>query len=255
MGQPTLSCSTVMRPILLFSAVLGALTSSQSFGPVSLDTLDPLTLSWNQIHWLVKDQIKEVEELKKEHDTIYNEITGCFGLEKCLNEFDLLRIEPGSKLYELGLRKESVRMELIRQREEEVETAKHRLEAELRERERQREYLEMQRQQEERRQELERKRIEADRQREEERIELLQSQRQKSSNFYSSSSISRSSTSSGSSRWTDSVDFEPGLSDNSWRTSSTFTNSSVFGPKPTVYERRYEYSSSRKYGPYPTRQN
>ena len=29
---------------------------------------------------------------------------GCFGLEKCLREFDLLDIEPGSKLYELGLR-------------------------------------------------------------------------------------------------------------------------------------------------------
>jgi hypothetical protein len=30
-----------------------------------------------QVHWLVRDQIKEVEELKAEHDEIYNQITGC----------------------------------------------------------------------------------------------------------------------------------------------------------------------------------
>jgi hypothetical protein len=28
------------------------------------------------VHWLVRDQIKEVEELKAEHDEIYNQITG-----------------------------------------------------------------------------------------------------------------------------------------------------------------------------------
>merc|ERR1711962_1652214 len=109
-----------------------------NYRPVSLDTLDPLTLSWNQIHWLVKDQIREVEELKKEHDTIYNEITGCFGLEQCLAEYDLLKIQPGSRLYELGLREETVRMSLVRQREEDVHSAQNKLQAELRESERQR---------------------------------------------------------------------------------------------------------------------
>ena len=29
-----------------------------------------------KIHWLVRDQIKEVEEIKQEHDEIYNQITG-----------------------------------------------------------------------------------------------------------------------------------------------------------------------------------
>jgi hypothetical protein len=29
---------------------------------------------------------------------------GCYGLEKCLKEFDLIDIEAGSKLYSLGLR-------------------------------------------------------------------------------------------------------------------------------------------------------
>ena len=51
--------------------------AQQSYGPVDLDGVDPLSLSWNQIHWLVRDQIKEVEELKAEHDEIYNEIAGC----------------------------------------------------------------------------------------------------------------------------------------------------------------------------------
>ena len=50
--------------------------AQQSYGPVDLDAVDPLSLSWNQIHWLVRDQIKEVEELKAEHDEIYNEIAG-----------------------------------------------------------------------------------------------------------------------------------------------------------------------------------
>ena len=31
-----------------------------------------------QVHWLVRDQIKEVEQLKQEHDEIYNQITGGF---------------------------------------------------------------------------------------------------------------------------------------------------------------------------------
>merc|ERR1712123_437894 len=95
----------------------------QDYGSVNLDTVDPLSLSWNQIHSLVKEQIKEVEELKAEHDEIYNEITGCYGLEKCLAEFDLLDINPGSKLWSLGLRKMDLSMSaLTKQREEVVQT-------------------------------------------------------------------------------------------------------------------------------------
>merc|ERR1719310_396215 len=86
-----------------------------------LDTLDPLSLSWNQIHWLVRDQIKEVEELKAEHDEIYNEITGCYGLEGCLSEFDLVDIEPGSKLHGLGLRKVDLSMSAVTQQRDELE--------------------------------------------------------------------------------------------------------------------------------------
>ena len=79
----TVSVSQVLRLrmslVQVVVVVLGVVIKDirgQDYGPVNLDTVDPLSLSWNQIHWLVKDQIKEVEELKAEHDEIYNEITG-----------------------------------------------------------------------------------------------------------------------------------------------------------------------------------
>ena len=72
----TPSSVTTMTPAILTLAASLAVVSGQSFGPVDLEAVDPLSLSWNQIHWLVKDQIKEVEELKAEHDEIYNEIAG-----------------------------------------------------------------------------------------------------------------------------------------------------------------------------------
>merc|ERR1712130_891632 len=84
--------------------LLVASVASQDYGPVSLDDVDALTLNWNQIQWLGKDQIKEVEELREEHNELYNEITRCFGNEKCLAEFQLLDMSPGSKLHGLGLR-------------------------------------------------------------------------------------------------------------------------------------------------------
>merc|ERR1711970_1070402 len=84
--------------------LLAASVAAQDYGPVNLDSVDALTLNWNQIQWLVKDQIKEVEELREEHNELYNEITRCFGNEKCLAEFELLDMSPGSKLHGLGLR-------------------------------------------------------------------------------------------------------------------------------------------------------
>ena len=62
--------------LTLLTVLASSLRAEQSYGPVDLDAVDPLSLSWNQIHWLVRDQIKEVEELKAEHDEIYNEIAG-----------------------------------------------------------------------------------------------------------------------------------------------------------------------------------
>merc|ERR1712098_773944 len=114
--------------------LLLASVSAQDYGPVNLDSVDALTLSWNQIHWLVKDQIQEVEALKSEHNEIYNEITRCFGNENCLNEFELLDTSPGSKLFQLGLRAIDLSGSAMTRMREEVLQTKARLDAEMRER-------------------------------------------------------------------------------------------------------------------------
>merc|ERR1719238_428300 len=116
--------------VILFAASVAA----QDYGPVSLDSVDALTLNWNQIHWLVKDQIKEVEELREEHNELYNEITRCFGNEKCLAEFELLDMSPGSKLHGLGLRALDLSGSAMTRMREEVLQTKARLDMEMRER-------------------------------------------------------------------------------------------------------------------------
>ena len=73
--------SVTMTRLTLALAALASLAAAQdTYGPVKLEGVDPLSLSWNQIHWLVRNQIKEVEELKAEHDEIYNEIAGECGI-------------------------------------------------------------------------------------------------------------------------------------------------------------------------------
>merc|ERR1719347_1483220 len=102
----------------LVVVLLAASVAAQDYGPVSLDSVDALTLNWNQIQWLVKDQIREVEELREEHNELYNEITRCFGNEKCLAEFELLDLSGSA---------------MSRMREEVLQT-KARLDMEMRER-------------------------------------------------------------------------------------------------------------------------
>jgi len=106
----------------------------QDYGPVNLDSVDALTLNWNQIQWLVKDQIKEVEELREEHNELYNEVTRCFGNERCLAEFELLDMSPGSKLHGLGLRALDLSSSAMSRMREEVLETKARLDREMRER-------------------------------------------------------------------------------------------------------------------------
>merc|ERR1719220_1264432 len=118
----------------LFVILFAASVAAQDYGPVSLDSVDALTLNWNQIHWLVKDQIKEVEELREEHNELYNEITRCFGNEKCLAEFELLDMSPGSKLHGLGLRALDLSGSAMTRMREEVLQTKARLDMEMRER-------------------------------------------------------------------------------------------------------------------------
>merc|ERR1712215_518862 len=244
--------------MVLVPLVLGVLSvvintsKCQDYGPVNLDSIDPLSLSWNQIHWLVKDQIKEVEELKAEHDEIYNEITGCYGLEKCLSEFDLLDISPGSKLWGLGLRKMDLSMSSLTRQREEVEQTKVRLDAEMRERQRQlvhQEQLKIQ--------ELERQRLELQQQTELERKKMEVAQTLLESNKIQSSS---QSSSSGSSSWSTSsssysrntgggfAQGRPSIGQTPWGKNFFSNQTTVYGQKPQVYERRYEYSSQQKYG-------
>jgi len=239
----------------------------QDYGSVNLDTVDPLSLSWNQIHSLVKEQIKEVEELKAEHDEIYNEITGCYGLEKCLAEFDLLDINPGSKLWSLGLRKMDLSMSALTKQREEVVQTQIRLDAEMRERQRllvNREETKMK--------DLEQQRLELQRQTELERhkMEAAKAQLESSSgqsSYGSGSSGGSSGGSSSSSSWSTSsssysrnsgggfAQGRPSIGQTPWGGDrprggqSFFSNSStIYGQKPQVYERRYEYSSKQKYG-------
>merc|ERR1712025_1331334 len=119
MGSLVTTLTMIGSIVLVTVLVTGVRSQYASYGPVDLEAVDPLSLSWNQVHWLVKNQIKEVEELKAEHDEIYNEIAGCYGLEKCLSEFDLVDIQPGTKLWNLGLRRVDLTgSELTRQRNE-----------------------------------------------------------------------------------------------------------------------------------------
>ena len=75
--SPKISDSVMVSLLVtLLTIIVSTVIAQQTYGPVDLDSVDPLSLSWNQIHWLVKDQIKEVEDLKAEHDEIYNEIAG-----------------------------------------------------------------------------------------------------------------------------------------------------------------------------------
>ena len=68
-----------------------------------------------------------------EHIRLLNCNSGCYGLEKCLAEFDLLDIKPGSKLWNLGLRKVDLSMSDLTKQREEVVQNKIRLDAEMKE--------------------------------------------------------------------------------------------------------------------------
>merc|ERR1712029_1094037 len=241
------SLVTTLTMIGSIVLVTGVRSQYASYGPVDLEAVDPLSLSWNQVHWLVKNQIKEGEELKAEHDEIYNEISGCYGLEKCLTEFDLVDIKPGTKLWNLGLRKVDLSMSELSKQRDELEQMRVVLNAQMKER-----HLEMIKQEELRIQELQRQRQELMRQEEIEQKKLeaakalLEESEQMTYNSggfsESSSSFSRSSSSSSSS-----ARGQPFFGQTPFGSSSNFfsNQSTVFGPKPEVFDRSYSYSRSR----------
>merc|ERR1719445_2648053 len=207
----------------LLVILLAASVAAQDYGPVSLDSVDALTLNWNQIQWLVKDQIKEVEELREEHNELYNEITRCFGNEKCLAEFELLDMNPGSKLHGLGLRALDLSGSAMSRMREEVLKTKARLDLEMRER------WTMD------------KKIKEDQARlaaQEEALAAAEAKRASSSS--SSSSYSRGS---GGSQAQGQMFF--GRNSPISNSGSLFSSvNTTFGQTPIVFERRYEYSQS-----------
>lgn len=84
-----------MMFLKVLAVTLAAVMAAQadpfgSFPAVSVDDLHPLTLSWNQVHWLVRDNLLELDEIRKEQEDIYREMQACYGLEKCLKQFDML---------------------------------------------------------------------------------------------------------------------------------------------------------------------
>merc|ERR1711862_127537 len=205
MGSLVTTLTMIGSIVLVTVLVTGVRSQYASYGPVDLEAVDPLSLSWNQVHWLVKNQIKEVEELKAEHDEIYNEIAGCYGLEKCLTEFDLVDIKPGTKLWNLGLRKVDLSMSELSKQRDELEQMRVVLNAQMKER-----HLEMIKQEEIRIQELQRQRQELMRQEEieQKKLEAAKALLEESEQITyslsggyseSSSSYSRSSSSSSSS--------------------------------------------------------
>merc|ERR1711953_547666 len=211
----------------LFVILLAASVAAQDYGPVSLDSVDALTLNWNQIQWLVKDQIKEVEELREEHNELYNEITRCFGNEKCLAEFELLDMSPGSKLHGLGLRALDLSGSAMSRMREEVLQTKARLDMEMRER------WTMD------------KKIKEDQARlaaQEEALAAAEAKRISASSSSSSSSSSSYSRGTGGGQAQGQMFFGRNSPISSGPLFSSVNT--TFGQTPIVYERRYEYSQS-----------
>merc|ERR1719220_1162676 len=212
----------------LFVILFAASVAAQDYGPVSLDSVDALTLNWNQIQWLVKDQIKEVEELREEHNELYNEITRCFGNEKCLAEFELLDMSPGSKLHGLGLRALDLSGSAMSRMREEVLQTKARLDLEMRER------WTMD------------KKIKEDQARLAAQEEALAAAEAKRVSSSSSSSLSTSSSSYSRGSGGGQAQGQMFFGRNSPISSGPLFSSvnTTFGQTPIVYERRYEYSQS-----------
>ena len=40
----------------------------------------------------------DVEDLKRQHEEIYRELQGCFGLERCLTNFNLVEANVGESI-------------------------------------------------------------------------------------------------------------------------------------------------------------
>lgn len=46
---------------------------------------------------MVRESLGELDLLRKEHEDIYREIQSCYGLEKCMKEFNILDAQTSKK--------------------------------------------------------------------------------------------------------------------------------------------------------------
>jgi len=60
--------------------------SINGYPQVDVDQLSPFSLSWNQVHYLVRESLLEIDQLRQMQDEFYRELYDCFGLEGCLKE-------------------------------------------------------------------------------------------------------------------------------------------------------------------------
>merc|ERR1739844_193929 len=76
----------VLWPLAFLAFDLISAQQISGYGPGDVEELNPLTLSRNQVHFLVRENLLAIDELREEQDSIYKELHECFGLEKCRKE-------------------------------------------------------------------------------------------------------------------------------------------------------------------------
>ena len=169
-------------------------------------------------------------------------VSGCYGLEKCLGEFDLVDIQPGSKLWNLGLRRVDLSTSQLSRQRDELEEMRAGLSQQMKQRQ-----VALIRQEELRIQELQRQKEEITRQQalETQKLEAARAALAASS----SSSFSKSSSSSSSSGWSEtsssysrtsssSAQGQPFFGQTGGSSSNFFSNqSTIYGPKPEIFDR------------------
>jgi len=80
--------------VFKFNYVFADIGTISGYPQVDIRDLNALTLSWNQVHYLVRENLLEIDELRKMHDEFYRELYDCFGLETCLRHSNLMDGPP-----------------------------------------------------------------------------------------------------------------------------------------------------------------
>ncbi len=83
-----------LSPFLLLATMVATCLcdSFSDYPPVDLGRVAPTEISWNQVHYLVRENLLEIESLKRENEAIYREMQKCHGLQRCLGTGGLLNM-------------------------------------------------------------------------------------------------------------------------------------------------------------------